>query len=194
VIRELSPKAAEIATHTRRLLASGGYNSFSYADLSGLVRISKASIHHHFPSKAELVQAVVAQYRDEARQGMVQLSRQLANPATELQAYIDFWADCIREGAAPFCICALLATEMPTIPAEVAVEVRGHFEDLSQWLASVLSRGAVQGQLRFQGTAEAEARALMATVHGAMLAARAFADPAAFRDIVQPALKRLTAD
>ena len=73
MIRELSPKAAEIAAHTRRLLASGGYNSFSYADLSDRVRISKASIHHHFPSKAVLVETVVAQYREEARQGLAQL-------------------------------------------------------------------------------------------------------------------------
>ena len=74
---ELSPKAAEIVACARSLLAAGGYNGFSYADISESVRISKASIHHHFPSKAELVQTVVARYREEARTGMATLERQI---------------------------------------------------------------------------------------------------------------------
>lgn len=65
----LSPKAAEIVSHARTLLEAGGYNGFSYADIAVRVNISKASIHHHFPSKAELVQVVVALYRAEAREG-----------------------------------------------------------------------------------------------------------------------------
>lgn len=61
---ELSPKAVEIIAHARSLLEAGGYNGFSYADISARVHISKASIHHHFPSKAELVRVVVARYRE----------------------------------------------------------------------------------------------------------------------------------
>ncbi|MEF9673014.1 TetR family transcriptional regulator [Pseudomonas sp. PCH446] len=49
---ELSAKATEIADYAQSLLALGGYNSFSYADIAERVRITKASIHHHFPSKA----------------------------------------------------------------------------------------------------------------------------------------------
>ena len=88
---DLSPKAAEIATHARALLAAGGYNGFSYADIADRVHISKASIHHHFPSKARLVEVVVAQYRAEARDGLAALS-QLPDPRAALTALVDFWA------------------------------------------------------------------------------------------------------
>lgn len=189
---ELSPKAAEIAAHARSLLAAGGYNSFSYADISERVHISKASIHHHFPSKTELVRVVVAQYREEARQGLAALDRQLADPLAELNAYVNYWSTCIRDGASPFCICAMLAAELPTIPAEVADEVRGHFQDLSAWLASLLKKGKARGQIQLLGSPAAEAKTLMATVHGAMLAARAFGDPQTFQAIVHPAIARLT--
>ena len=37
------------------------------------------------------------------------------------------------------------------IPPEIAEEVRGHFEDLSGWLALTLEKGAALGQLRLQG-------------------------------------------
>jgi TetR/AcrR family transcriptional regulator, transcriptional repressor for nem operon len=190
---EFSPKAAEIAARTRALLAAGGYNSFSYADISAQVHISKASIHHHFPSKAELVRIVVAQYREEARQGLAALDTQLADPLAALQAYVDYWSACIRDSSNPFCICAMLAAELPTIPAEVAEEVRGHFQDLSAWLAALFKKGKARGQLQLHGSAAAEAKGFMATVHGAMLAARAFGDPQAFQAIVHTALARLTA-
>ena len=190
---ELSPKAAEIAAHARSLLAAGGYNSFSYADISERVRISKASIHHHFPSKAELVKVVVAQYREEARQGLAALDRQLADPLAQLRAYVDYWSGCISDGTAPFCICAMLAAELPTIPAEIADEVRGHFQDLTAWLATVFKKGKAKGQLQLHGSAASEAKAFMAMVHGAMLAARAFGDPQVFQAIVHSAIGRLTA-
>lgn len=189
---ELSPKASEIAAHAKALLAAGGYNSFSYADISERVHISKASIHHHFPSKAELVQTVVARYREEAREGLAVLDRQLDDPLAELNAYADYWSTCIQGGTSSFCICAMLAVELLTIPGEVAAEVRGHFQDLKAWLASVLKKGVAKGQFHLQGSPAIEAKAFMATVHGAMLAARAFDDPKTFQAIVQPAISRLT--
>lgn len=189
---ELSPKAAEIVAHTRKLLVSGGYNSFSYADLAERVSITKASIHHHFPSKAVLVQRVVALYREDARQGLAGMVEKINNPLAELNAYAEYWSGCIRSGEHPFCICAMLATEMPTIPEEVAAEVRGHFSDLGAWLASVLKRGVAAGQFHLPGTPANSARAFMAVVHGAMLVARAVDDPKAFGAIVQPAIVKLT--
>lgn len=189
---ELSPKASEIVACARSLLASGGYNGFSYADISEAVHISKASIHHHFPSKAELVQTVVVQYREDARAGMAMMEERTPDPVAQLQAYTGFWAACIRDGSLPFCICAMLAAELPAIPSEVATEVRGHFSDLAAWLASVLARGASQGVISLQASPEAEAMAFMAGVHGAMLSARAHGDPELFVTIVQPLMRRLT--
>lgn len=189
---ELSPKAAEIVAHTRSLLVSGGYNSFSYADVAARVNITKASIHHHFPSKAALVQTVVALYRQEARLGLDALQRQIDDPLSELNAYADYWANCIRSGDSPFCICAMLATELPTIPEDVAIEVKEHFLDLNAWLASVLKRGAALGQFHLLNSPAVSARAFMAVVHGAMLLARALDDPKVFATIVQPAILKLT--
>ncbi|QBK05033.1 TetR/AcrR family transcriptional regulator [Hylemonella gracilis] len=189
---ELSPKAAEIVAQTRSLLVAGGYNSFSYADLAQRVNISKASIHHHFPSKATLVQTVVRLYRRDAQAGLATLETQFDDPLSELNAYADYWAGCIRGGEHSFCICAMLATEMPTIPPEVATEVQAHFQDLNTWLAGVLQRGAERGQFHLLNSPTVSARAFMAVVHGAMLVARALDDPMSFPTIVQPAILKLT--
>ncbi|XHS76307.1 TetR/AcrR family transcriptional regulator [Burkholderiaceae bacterium UC74_6] len=188
---ELSPKAQEIASRARALLTAGGYHSFSYADLAAQVGITKASIHHHFPSKAQLVKTVVVQHREQMIEGLSLLESQVNDPLAALDVYAEHWAKCIRSGAPSFCINAMLATEMPTIPEEVAVEVQAHFEALRDWLESVLKKGARLGQIHLEKDAATAARSLMATVHGAMLVARALNDPKAFHAIVKPAIRSL---
>lgn len=189
---EISPKAAEIMALTRSLLEMGGYNGFSYADIAAKVGIRKASIHYHFPTKAILVREVVAQYRAEAREGLMMMARKLADPVAELEAYADYWATCIEKGTSTFCLCAMLAAERPGVPDEVAAEVQGHFEDLTKWLAAVLERGQSQQRLQLESSAMTEARFFMSTVHGAMLAARGLGDPQVFQSLIRLPIQRLT--
>ena len=190
---DLSPKAAEIAQCAQTLLATRGYNGFSYADISEAVQISKASIHHHFPSKAELVQTVLRRYREQGREGLAALQKTVADPLERLHAYTGYWERCIRDGSSPFCICAMLGSELPAIPEAVAEEVRGHFLDLTGWLALVLEQGAAKGIFRLRTDAASEAMALMAVVHGGMLAARVHGDPGAFATVVKQGVGQLLA-
>ncbi|KAA6133467.1 TetR/AcrR family transcriptional regulator [Cupriavidus cauae] len=189
---ELSPRASEIAEHTKQLLAAGGYHGFSYADLSERVHIGKPSIHHHFPSKADLVLTVVGLHRAQAVQGMAALDQQIDDPLARLTAYIDYWSRCIGDGTLPICICAMLAAELPMIPQEIAHQVRAYFGDLTAWLATVLEAGAAKGQFHLRDTPLVEAQTFMSTVHGAMLTARAFDNPEAFASVSQAAIRRLT--
>ncbi|WP_142911200.1 TetR/AcrR family transcriptional regulator, partial [Klebsiella pneumoniae] len=184
-------KAREIMINTRQLLTAGGYKSFSYADLAERVGIRKASIHHHFPGKEDLVKAVVQEYRAEARAGMAAMDRQIDDPLAKVKGYADFWSACIKDGTSPFCICVMLAVELPSLPAEIAAEVTGHFSDLSDWLAALLRAGEARGIFLLNETAEAEARTLMAGIHGAMLAARAFNNPAVFDQIASPLINKV---
>jgi TetR/AcrR family transcriptional repressor of nem operon len=177
----------------RSLIVAGGYNGFSYADISNIVGIRKASIHHHFPNKVDLVRTLVARYREEADRGIAELERHCPDPADQLRAYTEFWAECISDPANSFCVCALLASEIPVLPQPIVLEVRAHFRALAAWLTSVMERGSRQGGLVLSGTAQAEAEAFMATVHGAMLSARAYGDAKSFAAITRPLIERLVA-
>jgi TetR/AcrR family transcriptional repressor of nem operon len=188
-----STTAEDILASARSLIISGGYNGFSYADIADAVGIRKPSIHHHFPSKAQLVTALVAGYRKEAEAGIENLARAIPGPLDQLRAYVGYWKACIGDASAPFCLCALLANELPALPPEVGLEVRAYFRFLSGWLTSVMERGAAQGVLRLTDTPRIEAEAFMATVHGAMLSARAYGDTAIFATIMDPQLTRLAA-
>ena len=183
----------QILACARTLILSGGYNGFSYADVAGVVGIRKASVHHHFASKVDLVRTLVSRYRDEAAAGFAELGRQIADPLEELRAYAGYWERCIGDGSAPFCICALLASELPALPEDVAREVQAFFRGLSAWLTGVFERGEQQGRFRLTSPPHIEAEMFIATAHGAMLSSRAYADPKMFGAIMAPLLERLSA-
>lgn len=187
----LSTKSDDILACARALIVAGGYNGFSYADIADVVGIRKASIHHHFPTKADLVRTLVARYRAEAEAGMANLELQTPGALEKLRSYVGYWEACIADASAPFCVCALLASELPALPEEVGLEVRAHFRSLSAWLTSVIERGARHGELYLANTPRAEAEAFMAGVHGAMLSARAYGDPKMFGFVTGPLLDRL---
>lgn len=184
--------AERILASARELVIAAGYNGFSYADIAEVVGIRKPSIHHHFPAKADLVRALVAGYREDLARGLKHFEGLSPDASAQLRAYIATWEACITDGSMPFCLGAQLASELPALPPEVAVEVKAHFRLLAAWLTEVVARGVQQGQFTITGTAETEAETIMATVHGAMLSARAYGTPATFGLIVGPLLDRLT--
>ncbi|MCC8966393.1 TetR/AcrR family transcriptional regulator [Bradyrhizobium sp. Pear76] len=190
-MKPVASTSEQILDVAQSLIVAGGYNGFSYADIADAIGIRKASIHHHFPTKAELVSALVDRYRQQTELGLKSLQEQSASPADQLQSYVDFWKACIGNASLPFCVCAMLAGEMPMLPDEVASRVRGHFHHLAEWLTSVLQAGAKQHPFRLDKRPEQEAQMLMASVHGAMLSARAFDDPGLFAVIVEPQIAKL---
>jgi TetR/AcrR family transcriptional regulator, transcriptional repressor for nem operon len=192
-MKKMSNTSEDILTCARALIVAGGYNGFSYADIADVVGIRKASIHHHFPNKVDLVKAIVVQHRQATADGIERLQQAIPDPLAMLRAYTQYWEKCIEDLSAPFCVCALLAGELPILPADVAVEVRGYFRFLSAWMASVLERGVQQGTIRLAQAPEVEAEVFMATVHGAMLSARAYGDAKVFGAITAAQLARIQA-
>jgi TetR/AcrR family transcriptional repressor of nem operon len=177
----------------RYFIQTRGYNGFSYADVAAQVNVRKASIHHHFPSKADLARAVV----DESRMQIEQHARALADagvhPRQQLQTYTGYWEKCITDASAPFCVAGMLAAELPTLPGDLADAVRSHFRALAMWLETVLDTGVQLGAFTLRHSVRREAEAFMATVYGAMLIARAYATPTTFAEIVDVEFKRLLA-
>jgi TetR/AcrR family transcriptional repressor of nem operon len=189
---KLSTTSDEILASARTLVMSGGYNGFSYADIAEDVGIRKASIHHHFPSKVDLVREMVTQYREVGVAGVAALEQNVSNPLDILRVYAGHWAKCIEDSSRPFCVCALLASELPSLPAEVAKEVTAFFRFISSWLTSVMERGAKEKTLNLSNEPGVEAEVFLATVYGAMLSARAYGNAEVFATILAPALSRLS--
>ncbi|WP_158942055.1 TetR/AcrR family transcriptional regulator [Granulicella sp. S190] len=184
--------ADRILQTAKTLIANLGYAGFSYADIAEAVQIRKASIHHHFPTKANLVVAVLKAHREGLLQATQFLTQKTDDPLARLQAYVQHWEGCIRDNSQPFCIAALLAAELPGLPEEVRAEVHEYFLVLSEWIRQTLEAGVEKRTLKLQGTPEDEAQTFMATVHGAMLSARALGSCDVFQAVTTSALQRIS--
>ena len=44
------------------IVRSRGYNGFSYADIASILDVSKAALHHHFPTKVDLGMALIDRF------------------------------------------------------------------------------------------------------------------------------------
>jgi TetR/AcrR family transcriptional regulator, transcriptional repressor for nem operon len=183
--------AGRILDAANDLMIERGYSAFSYADIAEIVKIRKASIHHHFPTKAGLVAAVLRRHRSSIGKAMQALDEQVANPLQRLRDYFSYWDGCIEEQTLSFCIGALLGAEMPSLPEEVQTEVRLHFAMLTDWFERTLEAGTKAQTMNLQGTIRAEAQMLIAVLHGAMLSARASSNCGVFRSLAKAAIDRL---
>jgi TetR/AcrR family transcriptional repressor of nem operon len=184
--------STQILHTAHTLISDRGYAAFSYADIADTVHISKASIHHHFPTKANLVVSVLQAHRKRFIQSTESLAQNVDNPLARLNAYVNHWEVCIRDQKSPFCIAALLAAELPSLPKEVQFEIQQHFLELSSWIRKTLEEGVAKRKLKLQGTPEDEAQAFMAIVHGAMLSARALGNAEVFHAATSSALQRIS--
>src|SRR6201995_2765683 len=99
--------AERILEEANTLLIDRGHSAFSYADIAETVKIRKGSIHHHFPTKAGLVVAVLGRHRARISQGMKALDDQIENPLIRIKNYFKYWEGCIEGRALSFCIGAL---------------------------------------------------------------------------------------
>jgi TetR/AcrR family transcriptional repressor of nem operon len=59
----LTAAATAILDVAERLAQTRGYNGLSYADIAAQLGVTKASLHYHFPSKAQPGCALIERYR-----------------------------------------------------------------------------------------------------------------------------------
>ncbi len=153
-----------------RLVQVRGFNGFSYADVAAELSITKASLHYHFPSKAELGEALIARYAERFAYALAAIDANITLPPAKLDAYANLYAEVLRRER--MCLCGMLAAEYQTLPSPIRNAVVAFLNDNEAWLALVLEHGRRDGSLRFSNTAADTARSIVSGLEGAMLVAR----------------------
>ena len=170
-----SGTADRVVEAATSVVQTRGYNGFSYADIADLVGIRKASVHHHFPGKGDLGQAVANRYRRAFSEALADIESDTDDPTARLERYVQLYARQLSDHGR-ICLCGMLAAEYATLPAPVQREVRGFFDDQRAWLTRVLG-----GERRPGADARRRADVFLAGLEGALLVARTDGSIARFR-------------
>jgi len=161
-----------------RLVQTRGFNNFSYGDVAAELGITTASLHYHYPGKAELGQALITRYTERFSQALERIDQQLPDARARLEAYCGLYADVSR--GKRMCMCGILAAEYQTLPKPMRAEVIRFFDENQKWLSDVLTQGHAEHTLHVTGPVEDVAQGILSTLEGAMLVARPYGDLARF--------------
>jgi TetR/AcrR family transcriptional repressor of nem operon len=175
--------AAQILDAAERLVQERGFNGFSYADVSRELGVTKAALHYHFGSKAELGDALIDRYAERFFEALAKVDVEKTDAGDKLRAYAQLYTDVFRDDR--MCLCGMLAADYATLPDPMRERVVRFFDDNEVWLARVLEAGRKAGTIRFAGPARSVARTLIGGLEGAMLVARPYGDLKRFRDAAE---------
>jgi TetR/AcrR family transcriptional repressor of nem operon len=182
--------AGRILDVAERLAQVRGFNGFSYADIATELGITKAALHYHFASKADLGEALIGRYADRFGQALAALDATAPTAAGKLRGYTDLYLGVLRDHR--MCLCGMLAAEYPTLPDPMRASVVSFFDKNEEWLLRALEQGRADGSLTFTGSARDTARMIIGCLEGAMLVARPYGDIPRFRDAAASLLASLT--
>lgn len=183
--------ATAILDIAERLAQTKGYNGFSYADIAAELGVTKASLHYHFPSKAELGRALIERYEAAFGAALNAIDQMAAKPPEKLRRYVGLY-DAVMQNDR-MCLCGMLAAEYATLPAAMQTELKRFFDMNERWLAGVLKLGRQSGLLLFKESASERARVILGALEGAMLVARSYGDPRRFKAAADHVLEDLGA-
>jgi TetR/AcrR family transcriptional repressor of nem operon len=171
--------AERILDVAEQLAQTRGYNGFSYAHIALRLGVTKASLHYHFPSKAELGRALIARYHAAFEQALGSIDRKVGDAPEKLRRYVALYDAVLRNDR--MCLCGMLAAEYATLPPAMQLSLTSFFDLNERWLTAVLEFGCGAGSFMLQEPPAERARVLLGALEGAMLVARSYGDPHRFR-------------
>ncbi len=161
-----------------RLVQTHGYNAFSYADIAHALHVTKASLHYHFPTKAELGTRLIERYEQSFLQALADIDKSSDSANEKLRRYVGLYVEVLRDDR--MCLCGMLAAEYATLPKTMKAGLKHFFDENERWLVAVLKQGQAIKKLHFAGSALSVAQLLVGALEGAMMLARSYDDVARF--------------
>jgi len=180
-----SAKAIAILDAAERHMRQGGYDAVSFRDLAAEVGIKSASVHYHFPQKADLGEAVVRRYAE----GILKHLAAADDPDEPVKSRIERLCETYRralEGDGLACLCCVLGAEVLDLPLPVTRAVRSFFDAMLAWTAKALKSGDADNETSGQNAA-----LIVASLQGAMILALTTGRSSLFTDVTHRILASL---
>jgi TetR/AcrR family transcriptional repressor of nem operon len=162
--------AERVLDAAEHLVQVRGFNGVSYADVAAQLGITKAALHYHFATKADLGEALINRYTTRFAAALAEIDQRPGDAPSKIAAYAEIYLDVLQQQR--MCLCGMLAAEYQTLPPAMRDAVVQFFDINEKWLERVLDDGQRAGTLRPRGTTSNAARLVISTLEGAMLVAR----------------------
>lgn len=155
-----------ILDHARGLLQTRGVDGFSYRDIATPLGVKNAAIHYHFPTKNDLLLALIERFTAEVRDD-IRFAQETEMPIPlQLETYFKRAVDEVDEGGV-ICPMGALVIGYEGFPEQVREALESLSMMVHRWLVATLERGRTEGVIHFDGEACDKALEITAAVTGA---------------------------
>jgi TetR/AcrR family transcriptional repressor of nem operon len=175
--------SAQIIDIAQEYIQKVGFHAFSYRDIAERVGIRTASIHYHFPTKADLAKAIVERVRAVTDTAIAEIDAKGGSASERLRRFCGLFLQTWGEGDR-LCPMCMLAMGQDAIPDDVQAGVREFWRGGEQWVAQTVRDGQATGEFIGDLRPEAVGRTFVAALEGGMVAARAFSDRTRIGDVI----------
>lgn len=174
------------------LIQRGGANAMSYQHISDAIGIRKASIHHHFPTKDHLIEAVIQRYAAYFLGIVEGIVASKLDPVAKLRKYAGLFEATLCEGKQDkACLCGMLGAELATLSSPAAAGVRRFYRDNEVRLARILEEGLEKRVFHFDGDTKLVAAMIFSLLEGGALVVRTEGGHRRLHTMVEQTIKLL---
>ncbi len=167
----MEDRKTQILDIAEELMLSGSYNSFSYNDISKQLGITKASVHHHFPTKEDLGVAVCERLHRAMHDYLSGVDAAGGTPGKKVEMYTGLLR-LFLDKKTRICPFGIMEAEYNVIPQRMRQCLRQMYDDMSSWLTEVVRQGRQQGSFRYEGEPRDQALLIMCALQGSLQISR----------------------
>jgi len=162
----MTDRKEQILRTAAEILETKSFAAFSYQDLADRLGIRKASIHHHFPTKDALGQALLVHYVENTARVMTELTEGVT-PAEALTAIFDSSERVLFDETAKVCPSGAFEIDANAMSAEMLEGLRNLKLGFMERFAGFLDDARREGSISFLGDARDQAAVIMSAMQGA---------------------------
>lgn len=180
----------QILDTAQELIQRLGVNAMSYHDISVAVGIRKASIHHHFPTKDDLVAALLDRYNAYFLRLVDNIIAMPIAADEKLRRYCELFEATLSSGNQDkACLCGMLGAELATLKNPLVERIAAFYRDNEERLAVILNQGRQTGTFGFAGDVKAMATLIFSLLEGGILIVRASGGVEQFRAVIEQLMR-----
>lgn len=155
----------------------GGYSNFSFRELANEVGIKSASVHYHFPTKADLGAELAHQYTDSFLAALGEPAYIQASGRNPIDVYTQLFRSALITDD-KMCLCGLLGAQSESLPDKVRLEVKRFFDENLAWLHTAHTTNG-------ENDPRKAAITTLSLLEGAMMISKALNDHSYFESVTQ---------
>ena len=176
-------KKQELLQIAQNKVREGGYNNFSFRELAKDVGIKSASVHYHFPTKADLGAELAKQYTDDFISALGEPNTHVVAGKNPVSIYIEQFRHALYQDK-KMCLCGLLGAESDVLPELVRAEIKRFFNKNLAWLEHAYLSINTDDAL----AAKQQAIKTISLLEGAMMISIAIEDNSVFENAAEQLL------